>query len=48
VVTVAATGDADFVRVHDVAEAHDALTIAQAVRQALEGGSLYASGKVRG
>ena len=48
VVTVAAAGDADFVRVHDVAEARDALTIAEAVRQALDGGALYASGKVRG
>jgi dihydropteroate synthase len=45
---VASAGDADFVRVHDVAEAHDALTIARAVREALDGGTLYASGKVRG
>ncbi|OJH37098.1 dihydropteroate synthase [Cystobacter ferrugineus] len=41
VATVAAAGDADFVRVHDVAEARDALAVVDAVRGALEGGSLY-------
>lgn len=50
VATLAAAGNADFVRVHDVAEARDALAVADAVRGALEGGSLYlpAQGKVRG
>ncbi|ATB40218.1 dihydropteroate synthase [Cystobacter fuscus] len=41
VATVAAAGDADFVRVHDVTEARDALAVVDAVRGALEGGSLY-------
>jgi dihydropteroate synthase len=41
VAAVAAAGDADFVRVHDVTEARDALAVVDAVRGALEGGSLY-------
>ncbi|HYO67003.1 MAG TPA: dihydropteroate synthase [Archangium sp.] len=48
VASLAAAGDADFVRVHDVAEVRDALAVADAVRAALEGGALYQSGKVRG
>ncbi len=48
VAVMAAAGDADFVRVHDVAEARDALAVADAVRAAREGGVLYQSGKVRG
>ncbi|WP_257457085.1 dihydropteroate synthase [Archangium lipolyticum] len=47
VAVVAAAGDADFVRVHDVAEVRDALAVADAVRAAGEGGSLYLGGKVR-
>jgi dihydropteroate synthase len=41
VATVAALGGADVVRVHDVAEARDALTVVDAIRQGLEGGLLY-------
>ncbi|MDY7228312.1 dihydropteroate synthase [Hyalangium rubrum] len=48
VATVAALGGADFVRVHDVAEARDALSVVDAIRSATEGGTLYASGKVGG
>ncbi|HEX8441009.1 dihydropteroate synthase [Archangium sp.] len=48
VAVMAAAGDADFVRVHDVAEVRDALAVADAVRAAQEGGALYQSGKVRG
>jgi dihydropteroate synthase len=47
VAVVGAAGDADFVRVHDVAEVRDALAVADAVRAAGEGGSLYLAGKVR-
>lgn len=43
VAAVAALGGADFVRVHDVAEARDALAVADALRGAGEGGELYAS-----
>jgi dihydropteroate synthase len=32
----------DVVRVHDVAEARDALAVADAIRQASDGGDLYA------
>jgi dihydropteroate synthase len=45
---VAVAGEADFVRVHDVAEVRDALAVADAVRTALEGGALYPSPEVRG
>ncbi|MCY1079202.1 dihydropteroate synthase [Archangium lansingense] len=48
VATMAAAGNADFVRVHDVTEVKDALTVADAVRSALDGGALYQPGKVRG
>jgi dihydropteroate synthase len=48
VAAMAAAGDTDFVRVHDVAEVRDALAVADAVRSALDGGELYRSGKVRG
>ncbi|HSP79076.1 MAG TPA: hypothetical protein VLQ93_11130, partial [Myxococcaceae bacterium] len=48
VAAVASAGDADFVRVHDVAEVHEALAVADAVRAAREGGTLYQSRKVRG
>ena len=41
VAALAAAGDADIVRVHDVAEARDALAVADALRDALEGGALY-------
>ncbi|MET0403429.1 MAG: dihydropteroate synthase [Cystobacter sp.] len=41
VAALAARGDADFVRVHDVAEARDALAVVEALRGALSGGSLY-------
>jgi dihydropteroate synthase len=41
VATVAALGGADVVRVHDVAEARDALTVVDAIRQGMEGGLLY-------
>ncbi|MCY1022231.1 dihydropteroate synthase [Pyxidicoccus sp. MSG2] len=41
VATVATLGGADVVRVHDVTEARDALTVADAIRQGLEGGLLY-------
>ncbi|MBF5044179.1 dihydropteroate synthase [Aggregicoccus sp. 17bor-14] len=41
VAAVAAGGGADFVRVHDVAEARDALAVADALREAQEGGALY-------
>jgi dihydropteroate synthase len=42
VAAVAAPGDVDVVRVHDVAEVRDALAVADALRSALEGGGLYA------
>ncbi|WNG46664.1 dihydropteroate synthase [Archangium minus] len=48
VAVMAGAGDADFVRVHDVSEVKDALAVADAVREALEGGSLYQSPRVRG
>lgn len=41
VATVATLGGADVVRVHDVAEARDALAVADAIRQGMEGGALY-------
>ena len=41
VAVLAAAGSADVVRVHDVAEARDALAVADAVRAAGEGGSLF-------
>ena len=41
IAAVAARGDADVVRVHDVAEARDALAVADAIRDASEGGDLY-------
>lgn len=41
VAAVAASGEADLVRVHDVAEVKDALAVADAVRTACEGGELY-------
>jgi dihydropteroate synthase len=43
VAALAAAGTADVVRVHDVAEARDALAVADALRTAQEGGALYAS-----
>jgi dihydropteroate synthase len=42
VAAVAARGGADVVRVHDVAEARDALAVADAIREAADGGDLYA------
>ncbi|MEN9800351.1 MAG: dihydropteroate synthase [Pseudomonadota bacterium] len=42
VAAVAARGDADVVRVHDVAETKDALAVADALRLAGDGGALYA------
>lgn len=42
VAAVAAAGSADFVRVHDVAEAKDAIAVSDAVRNAVEAGALYA------
>ena len=42
VAALAALGDADVLRVHDVAEARDALAVADALRSALGGGALYA------
>ncbi|MFP2904843.1 dihydropteroate synthase [Pyxidicoccus sp. 3LFB2] len=41
VAAMAVLGGADVVRVHDVAEARDALAVADAIRQGLEGGLLY-------
>ncbi|MBZ4423081.1 dihydropteroate synthase [Myxococcus sp. RHSTA-1-4] len=41
IAAVAAMGGAEVVRVHDVAEARDALAVADAIRQGLEGGALY-------
>ncbi|MBJ6762719.1 dihydropteroate synthase [Myxococcaceae bacterium JPH2] len=41
VAALAALGGADFVRVHDVAEARDALAVADALRGAADGGDLY-------
>ena len=41
VAAVAALGGAEVVRVHDVSEARDALAVADAIRQGLEGGALY-------
>jgi dihydropteroate synthase len=46
VAAVAALGGADFVRVHDVAEARDALAVADALRAASDGGALYGSPQV--
>jgi dihydropteroate synthase len=46
VAAVAALGGADFVRVHDVAEARDALAVTEAIRTATEGGALYGTLKV--
>ena len=48
VAAVAALGGADFVRVHDVAEARDALAVTEALRAASDGGALYARAKVGG
>ncbi len=48
VAAVAALGGADFVRVHDVAEARDALAVVAAIRAALEGGALYGRPRVGG
>ncbi|HVG58600.1 MAG TPA: dihydropteroate synthase [Hyalangium sp.] len=48
VATVAAMGGADFVRVHDVAEARDALAVTEAIRAASDGGALYGPLKVGG
>jgi dihydropteroate synthase len=48
VAALAAAGDADFVRVHDVAEVKDALAVADALRAAVDGGSFYQPEKVRG
>ena len=48
VAAVAALGGADFVRVHDVAEARDALAVTEAIRAATEGGALYGPIKVGG
>jgi dihydropteroate synthase len=48
VAAVAALGGADLVRVHDVAEARDALAVADALRTAEDGGALYASPGGRG
>lgn len=42
VAALAARGDADVVRVHDVAEVKDALAVADALRLAGDGGALYA------
>ena len=42
VASMAALGGADVVRVHDVAEARDALAVADAIRHAEDGGALYA------
>lgn len=41
VAAVAALGGAEVVRVHDVSETRDALAVADAIRQGLEGGALY-------
>lgn len=41
VAAVAALGGADVVRVHDVAEARDALAVADAIRQAVEAGDAF-------
>jgi dihydropteroate synthase len=46
VAAVAALGGADFVRVHDVPEARDALAVTEAIRSATEGGELYGPIKV--
>ncbi|WP_224242714.1 dihydropteroate synthase [Hyalangium gracile] len=46
VATVAALGGADFVRVHDVAEARDALAVTEAIRGATDGGALYGRSRV--
>ncbi|HYH98288.1 dihydropteroate synthase [Hyalangium sp.] len=48
VAAVAALGAADFVRVHDVAEARDTLAVTEAIRAASDGGALYATTKVGG
>jgi dihydropteroate synthase len=42
VAALAARGGADVVRVHDVAEVRDALAVADAIRDAVGGGDLYA------
>ncbi|NVJ07217.1 dihydropteroate synthase [Myxococcus sp. AM001] len=41
VASMAALGGADVVRVHDVVEARDALAVADAIRRAEDGGTLY-------
>ncbi|WP_434379914.1 dihydropteroate synthase [Melittangium boletus] len=41
VAALAALGSVDIVRVHDVAETRDALAVADALREALEGGARY-------
>ncbi|MBN1208607.1 MAG: dihydropteroate synthase [Myxococcaceae bacterium] len=46
VAAVAALGGADFVRVHDVAEARDALAVVEGIRTATEGGALFGSSRV--
>jgi len=43
IAALAALGSADLVRVHDVSEARDALAVADAVREAMEGGDLFRS-----
>lgn len=48
VAAVAALGVADLVRVHDVAEAKDALAVTEAIRGATEGGALYEKARVVG
>ncbi|MFL5350023.1 MAG: dihydropteroate synthase [Hyalangium sp.] len=48
VAAVAALGGADFVRVHDVEEARDALAVTDAIRAASDGGALYGTSKVGG
>jgi dihydropteroate synthase len=46
IAAVAALGGADFVRVHDVAQARDALAVTEALRAASDGGTLYSRAKV--
>ncbi len=42
---LAMTAGADIVRVHDAGQARDALALAEAIRQARDGGELFASGQ---
>jgi len=42
---IAVLHGADVVRVHDVAEARDALTVADAIARAREGGELWGPGR---